>query len=330
MKREPIGTVLVGPSALLREGLARILSAAGFRVLASAAGVDDPVLNALPREQPILLVIDVSDHFDAALGQIESFKKRYPAGRVVMLTQQQQMTEMVSAFRVGASAYLVKVATSDTFVKSLELVMLGMTLFPSEMLTFISGRQDRRRNGAAGHGGHAAHDENDPDDGRADDDDDHGSDDGEMVGTKVGTNEHVRQAKASYTPLLSARQQSILGCLIEGDSNKTIARKMAIAEATVKVHVKAILRKIRVHNRTQAAIWAMSAGPIISKDDASPVLGKLPAEPFRSLDVAQVVSAGREHQSTLLPTPLKIRGANHVAVPNIVRLVRDSIRRKND
>jgi two-component system nitrate/nitrite response regulator NarL len=46
--------------------------------------------------------------------------------------------------------------------------------------------------------------------------------------------------------------------LIEGNSNKSIARKIDIAEATVKVHVKAILRKIRVQNRTQAAIWGMN------------------------------------------------------------------------
>ena len=46
--------------------------------------------------------------------------------------------------------------------------------------------------------------------------------------------------------------------LIEGESNKSIARKIDIAEATVKVHVKAILRKIRVQNRTQAAIWGMN------------------------------------------------------------------------
>jgi Bacterial regulatory proteins, luxR family len=39
-----------------------------------------------------------------------------------------------------------------------------------------------------------------------------------------------------------------------------IARKIQIAEATVKVHLKAILRKIRVRNRTQAAIWAMNNG----------------------------------------------------------------------
>ena len=52
----------------------------------------------------------------------------------------------------------------------------------------------------------------------------------------------------ALTPQLSAREKSILRCLIEGDSNKCIARKIDIAEATVKVHVKAILRKIRVQN----------------------------------------------------------------------------------
>jgi len=58
--------------------------------------------------------------------------------------------------------------------------------------------------------------------------------------------------------------------LIEGESNKVIARKIDIAEATVKVHIKAILRKIRVQNRTQAAIWAMSnASYISSKSNGS-------------------------------------------------------------
>jgi two-component system nitrate/nitrite response regulator NarL len=315
---------------LLREGLARILSAADFRILASASGVDDPVLSSLPQEQPILLIIDVSDDFDTALGQIESFKHRYPAGRVAVLAHHHQLTDMVSAFRLGANAYLVKVATCDTFIKSLELVMLGVTLLPPEILTFISDRQDRSRNGrVAGHNGRAADDVDDADDGHADDyDDDDVGDDGEMVGTEVGTG-HVPQANSSYTPRLSARQQSILRCLIQGDSNKTIARKMAIAEATVKVHVKAILRRIRVHNRTQAAIWAMSNGPFISaKDDDSPALERLPAEPFPSLDVAQVLSAGHKNGSTSLPT-LKLNGASHVALPSIVRLVK-GIGRKND
>ena len=67
-------------------------------------------------------------------------------------------------------------------------------------------------------------------------------------------------AENGIAPQLSPRERSILRYLIEGDSNKSIARKIDIAEGTVKVHVKAILRKIRAHNRTQAAIWGMNNG----------------------------------------------------------------------
>jgi two-component system nitrate/nitrite response regulator NarL len=57
---------------------------------------------------------------------------------------------------------------------------------------------------------------------------------------------------------LSLKETCILRRLISGASNKEIARNYSIAEATVKVHVAAILRKIRVRNRTQAAIWALN------------------------------------------------------------------------
>jgi two-component system nitrate/nitrite response regulator NarL len=56
---------------------------------------------------------------------------------------------------------------------------------------------------------------------------------------------------------LSDRENEILGCLVSGHSNKTIARKLDIAEATVKVHVKGLLRKMQVSNRTQAAVRAL-------------------------------------------------------------------------
>ena len=55
---------------------------------------------------------------------------------------------------------------------------------------------------------------------------------------------------------LSPREAVILQSLMGGDANKVIARKLDITEATIKVHVKAILRKIGAANRTQAAMWA--------------------------------------------------------------------------
>lgn len=59
---------------------------------------------------------------------------------------------------------------------------------------------------------------------------------------------------------LSEREIEVLRLLIMGSANKVIGRRLGICEATVKVHVKAALRKLRVENRTQAAIWAVQRG----------------------------------------------------------------------
>ncbi len=59
---------------------------------------------------------------------------------------------------------------------------------------------------------------------------------------------------------LSEREVETLRCLIMGYPNKVIAYRLDISEATVKVHVKAILRKLGVQNRTQAAICAVNNG----------------------------------------------------------------------
>jgi two-component system nitrate/nitrite response regulator NarL len=59
------------------------------------------------------------------------------------------------------------------------------------------------------------------------------------------------------TSLLSPREAEILRFIKKGASNKIIARELGVADATVKAHVKSVLRKIEVSNRTQAAIWAL-------------------------------------------------------------------------
>jgi DNA-binding CsgD family transcriptional regulator len=54
---------------------------------------------------------------------------------------------------------------------------------------------------------------------------------------------------------LSDKEEAILRWLAQGQPNKLIARSLGITEATVKVHCKSIYRKLRVANRTQAAVW---------------------------------------------------------------------------
>jgi two-component system nitrate/nitrite response regulator NarL len=56
--------------------------------------------------------------------------------------------------------------------------------------------------------------------------------------------------------LLTPREWSVLECVAkDGASNKAIARALNISDATVKVHLKAVLRRLNVSNRTMAAIW---------------------------------------------------------------------------
>lgn len=59
---------------------------------------------------------------------------------------------------------------------------------------------------------------------------------------------------------LTRRETEILDCLTGGASNKQIARDLGITEATVKIHMKSLIRKIGVANRTQAALWAINSG----------------------------------------------------------------------
>ena len=66
-----------------------------------------------------------------------------------------------------------------------------------------------------------------------------------------------------------------------GYPNKVIARRLEIGEATVKVHVKAILRKLNVQNRTQAAICAVNHGiqaavPDVNEPGPGPNADELP------------------------------------------------------
>jgi two-component system, NarL family, nitrate/nitrite response regulator NarL len=259
-------TVLVSANALLREGLTRILSAADFHITASGSFVDDDVLDSLPQEPDILLVIDASDDFDAAIGQIEPFKRRCPTGPVAILVGQHQLQfpQMISAFQAGANACFTSLTTSEAFIKSLELVMRGETILPSAMLTYLFNHQ-RGWSGVKQNGPNTDEDDN----GGDDEENGHNGEDDDF-----DTIEATSPNFEDHSPHLSVREMAILHCLIEGDSNKVIARKMKIADATVKVHVRAILRKIRVDNRTQAAIWAMRNVPLISANGNSSFNGE--------------------------------------------------------
>ena len=75
-----------------------------------------------------------------------------------------------------------------------------------------------------------------------------------------GNNEEKSKAKDTPFSDLTPRETEILGLLAEGLSNKGIARNLGISDGTVKLHVKAILRKLEVHSRVEAAVMAVQQG----------------------------------------------------------------------
>jgi two-component system, NarL family, response regulator LiaR len=67
-------------------------------------------------------------------------------------------------------------------------------------------------------------------------------------------------------PVLTTRERQVLGLIAEGRDNNEIAAELVISPETVKTHVSAILEKLHVDNRVQAAVAAVSAGLVTFRD----------------------------------------------------------------
>jgi DNA-binding NarL/FixJ family response regulator len=294
-RQKSFATILIGKSILIREGIARILRAANFRTLASVSCADDFSLGTLQPDQLLFLIVHTGDDFDSVLEQIELLRDNHPSARIAIVADHYRLDELVSAFRAGANGYFVDIMTCNVFIKSIELVMMGETIFPPAFLSFALDPES------------------------------------EYIG-KVPRDETEQailvKTEDTITPQLSPREKSILRCLIEGDSNKCIARKIDIAEATVKVHVKAILRKIRVQNRTQAAIWGMNNGSMASPSKSC----ALPSTVDTGRRFAKPIEVISEIKQLEASNPLEVINpqANHADVPRIDRLIRKGINRRTN
>ena len=286
--RQSFATILVGKSILLREGLASILRSANFHVVASVSCADDLLASELQQHRPLFIVVHTGDDFAAAIEQIELFRARHPGGRIAIVADHYMLDELISAFRAGAHGYFVDVMACDAFIKSMELVMMGETIFPPALSFVLDPEGDHL---------------------------------GEAVPGDENNQAILVTTDDAFAPQLSPREKSILRCLIEGESNKCIARKIDIAEATVKVHVKAILRKIRVHNRTQAAIWGVNHGSLTrpannSSPPSTSDMSKRLSKPV------EAISEIRQLEASLPPGV--IHEANHLDD----RLIRKGVNRR--
>jgi two-component system, NarL family, nitrate/nitrite response regulator NarL len=214
-----IPTALICDSALLRSGLQHILRQTPFTI-AEAASVTGPKRLYYCALNTGLVIIEATQSTGRVLEVIRQVKERSPETRIVALADQFDLGFVRQGHEAGVNGFCLTASSPEILIKSLELVLLGESVLPSEVLRSLVDA--------------APPNQNQPLQDNA-------------AGLSISD---LKECK------LSVREAQILGCLTKGEPNKIIARQFDITEATIKVHVKAIMRKIGVANRTQAAMWA--------------------------------------------------------------------------
>ena len=217
--RTGFATILICNNLLLRVGLKHLLENTRFAVSDIVFDETAPWRHHL-HTQPALFIVDASNSSEKLLNFIELLKKRLPEAKIVLVADQFDVRLVRRGFAAGVDGFCSAASGREVLIKSLELVMMGERILPGALVRSLL--------------------------------------------SEMALNADTNQDRLIAEPLpldprmhkLSSREGEILSCIMRGEPNKVIARKLDVTEATIKVHVKAILRKIGVANRTQAAMWA--------------------------------------------------------------------------
>lgn len=157
----------------------------------------------------------------APINWLENLIKVLPETPMVVVSDRDDIDEVVAAFRTGARGFVPTSTEPEVALQAFSFIMGGGSYFPPQTLL------DRLQTSCARNSQMNARQR-----------------DGE---TKV------------HSCSLTVRQQAVLNHLQEGQPNKIIARLLGMRESTVKVHVRHLMKKLGTSNRTQAAIIGFAA-----------------------------------------------------------------------
>ena len=219
-------TVILASSVLLREGTSSLLRGTPYKVVAAVAGPTELTDRDVTKEDRALAIVGIdSESPDQVAKTIHQLRSLMPNGKIVLVAEANRPADNQLVLALAPDAYILIPDSQDILVKSLELTLAGQqTLVMSRPTGALTN----------------------------------GRDDPQFPGRAVGS--QSSSEKKTVVTQLSPRERQVLTCLAHGESNKEIARTCGISDATVKVHLKAILRKTHRQNRTQAAIWAIEHG----------------------------------------------------------------------
>jgi two-component system nitrate/nitrite response regulator NarL len=244
-------TIVIEPRSLVREALVSLMSRHSYRMVASFASTAD--IDSFPdaEDAPGLVILGALPADEAASAAC-SIRKLWPGTKVVLLFDRASLADLQKLLASGIDGFIPLFASPDTLVGTLKQIIAanlrilvlntGATAMPHPM----AWQEKADEPGVAS-------------------------------GDRAPGNDAENGAIGRPAPLriphgLSQREEEILKSVVRGHSNKMIARTCGVTDATIKVHMKSILRKIRVANRTQAAIWALEQGYGADANSASPVL----------------------------------------------------------
>lgn len=222
----PIRILVVDDHTLFRRGLTALLSRdRGLCVVGDAADAGQALRKA-QELQPDLILLD--NHLPGVNGvdALPALLEAAPQARILMLTVSEDENDLAAALRGGAAGYLLKTIEGEALTEAIRRAMGGDSVVAPEMTSKLV---DAYR-GAAKE---------------------------TPAATALATNSPGASAPIAS---LSPRELDILRGIVRGASNKEIAREHGIAEATVKIHVQHVLRKLDVSSRVHAAVMASEHG----------------------------------------------------------------------
>jgi two-component system nitrate/nitrite response regulator NarL len=232
--------IVTHPSPLLHNGLRQLFAKSHFRPVRVATTLTQHLETYLLSVEHAVWLTGIEASPAATHALLRKILAANPRVQAVIMADSLEPTEIIAALKAGAHGYVQQDLDGETLLKSLELIAHGeMIAYPWAVFS-----QPNCANGRPAENlySEATFQHSRPSERRPDD-----------------------YKKSGDVPSLSRREMRILQMLTQGASNKTIALKLVITESTVKVHLKAILRKLRLQNRTQAALWARDN---IAEDDS--------------------------------------------------------------
>ena len=236
--------VVTHPCTLFHNGLRQLFAKSRFRPVRIAATLSEDLEGYLRSQESCVWLTGVEKCVSTTNALVRKVVSANTGVKAVILAASQKPEDIVAALRAGACGFLCQDIPGERLLRSLELIALGeMVVHPR----FASSP-------TAANGNQATGDLDDNNPFRA-------KNDGAYFESRsplshVAVEGARENPNCDVVPSLSRREMLILRGLMQGASNKAIARNLVITESTVKVHMKAILRKLRLQNRTQAAIWA--------------------------------------------------------------------------